>query len=315
MRMTVRDMQEMKDTGQKVPVLTAYDYAWAKLLEAAGVRFMLVGDSLGQCVLGYETTVPVTMEDMLHHVKSVVRGTQFAHVIADMPFMSYQVDESDALRNAGRLLAVGGAQSVKLEGGRRVASTVRRITEAGVPVMGHIGLTPQSINQLGRPTVQGNSAEAAGALLEDAVALQDAGAYSIVLESVPARLAKAHHRQADGPDHRHRRGPPLRWPGPGLPRHPGPPRRRHTHRPRPETRPPLRSAQRHHHIRRVPVRRGHPRGTVPIRRGELQDEARPPRRDHRTVRRPTPSPSVRPLHNRRSRAEPALYADTGATLA
>ena len=190
MRMTVRDMQEMKDTGQKVPVLTAYDYAWAKLLEAAGVRFMLVGDSLGQCVLGYETTVPVTMDDMLHHLKSVIRGTQFAHVIADMPFMSYQVDESDALRNAGRLLAEGGAQSVKLEGGRRVASTVRRLTEAGVPVMGHIGLTPQSINQLGRPTVQGNSAETAAALLEDAVALQDAGAYSIVLESVPARLAK-----------------------------------------------------------------------------------------------------------------------------
>ena len=190
MRMTVRDMQEMKDTDQRVPVLTAYDYAWAKLLEAAGVRFMLVGDSLGQCVLGYETTVPVTMDDMLHHTKSVVRGTQFAHVIADMPFMSYQVDESDALRNAGRLLAEGGAQSVKLEGGRRVASTVRRITEAGVPVMGHIGLTPQSINQLGRPTVQGNSAEAAGALVEDAVALQDAGAYSIVLESVPARLAR-----------------------------------------------------------------------------------------------------------------------------
>ena len=190
MRMTVRDMQEMKDTNQRIPVLTAYDYAWAKLLETAGVRFMLVGDSLGQCVLGYETTVPVTMDDMLHHVRSVVRGTDFAHVIADMPFMSYQVDESDALRNAGRLLAEGGAQSVKLEGGRRVASTVRRLTEAGVPVMGHIGLTPQSINQIGRPRVQGNSPEAASALVEDAVALQEAGAYSIVLESVPARLAK-----------------------------------------------------------------------------------------------------------------------------
>ena len=188
--MTVRDMQEMKDSAQRVPVLTAYDYTWAKLLEAAGVRFMLVGDSLGQCVLGYDTTVPVTMEDMLHHVKSVVRGTEFAHVIADMPFMSYQVDEAEALRNAGRMLAEGGAQSVKLEGGRRVASTVRRLSEAGVPVMGHIGLTPQSINQIGRPRVQGNSPEAASALVEDAVSLQDAGAYSIVLESVPARLAK-----------------------------------------------------------------------------------------------------------------------------
>ena len=190
MRLTVRDMQEMKDSTQRVPVLTAYDYTWAKLLEAAGVRFMLVGDSLGQCVLGYDTTVPVTMEDMLHHVKSVVRGTEFAHVIADMPFMSYQVDEAEALRNAGRMLAEGGAQSVKLEGGRRVASTVRRLSEAGVPVMGHIGLTPQSINQIGRPRVQGNSPEAASALVEDAVSLQDAGAYSIVLESVPARLAK-----------------------------------------------------------------------------------------------------------------------------
>ena len=161
MRLTVRDMQEMKDSAQKIAVLTAYDYTWAKLLEAAGVRFMLVGDSLGQCVLGYDSTVPVTMEDMLHHVRSVVRGTEFAHVIADMPFMSYQVDEGEALRNAGRLLAEGGAQSVKLEGGRRMASTVRRLSEAGVPVMGHIGLTPQSINQLGKPTVQGNSAEAA----------------------------------------------------------------------------------------------------------------------------------------------------------
>ena len=190
MRMTVRDMQEMKDSAQRIPVLTAYDYTWAKLLEAAGVRFMLVGDSLGQCMLGYDTTVPVTMDDMLHHVKSVVRGTEFAHVIADMPFMSYQVDEGEALRNAGRMLAEGGAQSVKLEGGRRVASTVHRLSEAGVPVMGHIGLTPQSINQIGRPRVQGNSPEAASALVEDAVALQEAGAYSIVLESVPARLAK-----------------------------------------------------------------------------------------------------------------------------
>ena len=190
MRLTVRDMQEMKDSAQKIAVLTAYDYTWAKLLEAAGVRFLLVGDSLGQCVLGYDSTVPVTMEDMLHHVKSVVRGTEFAHVIADMPFMSYQVDEGEALRNAGRMLAEGGAQSVKLEGGRRVAPTVRRLSEAGVPVMGHIGLTPQSINQIGRPKVQGNSPEAASAIVEGAVALQDAGAYSIVLESVPARLAR-----------------------------------------------------------------------------------------------------------------------------
>jgi 3-methyl-2-oxobutanoate hydroxymethyltransferase len=148
-----------------------------------------VGDSLGQVVLGYDSTVPVTMDEMVHHVKAVVRGTQKAHVVADMPFMSYQADVSDALRNAGRLLKEGGAQSVKLEGGRRVAETVRRIVEAGIPVMGHIGLTPQSVNQMAGYRVQGKTPRAATELVEDARALEEAGAYAIVLELVPAPLA------------------------------------------------------------------------------------------------------------------------------
>ena len=141
-------------------------------------------------MLGYDSTVPVTVDEMVHHVRSVVRGTDLSHIVADMPFMSYQVNADEAMKNAGRMLREGGAQSVKLEGGRRAAETIRRLCEAGVPVMGHIGLTPQSINQLGKVRVQGNSAEAAGGLVEDAVALEDAGAYSIVLELVPARLAK-----------------------------------------------------------------------------------------------------------------------------
>ena len=190
MRLTVQDIQEMKAQGEKIPMLTAYDYSWAKLLEAAGIRLMLVGDSLGQWMLGYDSTVPVTVDEMVHHVRSVVRGTELSHIVADMPFMSYQVNADEAMKNAGRMLREGGAQSVKLEGGRRVAETVRRLCEAGVPVMGHIGLTPQSINQLGKARVQGNSAEAAAGLIEDAVALEDAGASSIVLELVPARLAK-----------------------------------------------------------------------------------------------------------------------------
>ena len=171
-------------------MMTAYDYAAARLLEAAGIRLILVGDSVGNNVLGYDSTLPVTMDDMVHHVKAVVRGTQKAHVVGDMPFMSYQADVADALRNAGRLLKEGGCQSAKLEGGRAVAETVRRIVQAGIPVMGHIGLTPQAVNQLSGYRVQGKSAEAAAGLIEDALALEEAGAYALVLESVPAPLAQ-----------------------------------------------------------------------------------------------------------------------------
>jgi 3-methyl-2-oxobutanoate hydroxymethyltransferase len=189
MRVTINDLLEMKSRGEKIPMLTAYDYTSAQLLEAAGIPLVLVGDSLGQVVLGYDSTLPVTMEDMLHHVKSVVRGTRKAHVVGDMPFMSYQADPSDAVRNAGRLLQEGGAQSVKLEGGQQMAGAVVRIVESGIPVMGHIGLTPQAVNQLGGYRVQGRSIAAAVQLMEDARALEEAGVYAMVLEGVPAPLA------------------------------------------------------------------------------------------------------------------------------
>jgi 3-methyl-2-oxobutanoate hydroxymethyltransferase len=180
----------MKKRGEKIVMITAYDYPSARLVEEAEVPLILVGDSLGMVVLGYDSTVPVTMEEMLHHVKAVVRGTKRAHVVADMPFMSYQASPADALRNAGLLLKEGGAQSVKLEGGERVAETVRMMVEAGIPVMGHLGLTPQSINQLGGYKVQGKTPAAAVRLVNDARALQEAGAYAIVLETVPAQVAQ-----------------------------------------------------------------------------------------------------------------------------
>ena len=189
MRLTIRDLKEMKRRGEKIAMLTAYDYTSAKILEDAGVRLVLVGDSLGQVVLGYDSTVPVTMDEMVHHIRAVVRGTRSSHIVGDMPFLSYQTDHSDAIRNAGCLLKKGGAQSVKLEGGRRVADTVRRVVESGIPVMGHIGLTPQSVNQLGGYRVQGRTSKAAEDLIEDAKALEEAGAYSVVLELVPAALA------------------------------------------------------------------------------------------------------------------------------
>ena len=149
MRVTIRDLSRMKRNGEKIPMITAYDYTSAQLVEQAGVPLILVGDSLGQVVLGYDSTVPVTMDEMVHHIKTVVRGTQRAHVVGDLPFLSYHADVPEAIRNAGRLLKEGGAQSVKLEGGRTQAETVSRIVESGIPVMGHIGLTPQAVNQLG----------------------------------------------------------------------------------------------------------------------------------------------------------------------
>ncbi len=189
MRVTIGALKEMKARGEKIAMVTAYDYTSAKLLEAAGVPIILVGDSLGHVVLGYDSTVPVSMDDMIHHIRPVVRGTQTAHVVGDMPFMSYQVDSAEAVRNAGLLLKDGGAQSVKLEGGRHAAETVRRMVEAGIPVMGHIGLTPQSVNQLSGYRVQGKTSKAAVSLIEDARALEEAGAYAVVLESVPAPLS------------------------------------------------------------------------------------------------------------------------------
>ena len=188
-RVTIRDLKEMKRRGEKIAMLTAYDSTSASIVDKAGVPIILVGDSLGQVMLGYDSTVPVTMDEMVHHTKAVVRATAEAEVVGDMPFLSYHADVADAVRNAGRILKEGGAQSVKLEGGRHLAETVRRIVLAGIPVMGHIGLTPQAVNQLGGYRVQGRSASAAKDLVQDAEALEEAGIYAVVLECVPAPLA------------------------------------------------------------------------------------------------------------------------------
>jgi 3-methyl-2-oxobutanoate hydroxymethyltransferase len=190
-RISITDLKAKKKKGEKIVMFTVYDYPTARIVDDAGVDICFIGDTLGMVVLGYDTTVPVTMDEMLHHTKAVARGTHRAHVLADMPFLSYQVSTEDALRNAGRLLKEGGAQSIKLEGGIQVAETVRRIVDAGIPVMGHLGLTPQSINQLGGYKIQGKTPKAAVRLLNDAVALEQAGAYAIVLECVPVHLAKA----------------------------------------------------------------------------------------------------------------------------
>jgi 3-methyl-2-oxobutanoate hydroxymethyltransferase len=189
-RFTIRDLKDLKRRGERIPMVTAYDHTSARIVEDAGVPIVLVGDSLGQVILGYDSTVPVTMDEMVHHIRAVVRSTHKAHIVGDLPFMSYQAEPAEALRNAGRFLKEGGAQSVKLEGGSHRAETVRLMAQAGIPVMAHIGLTPQSVNQLGGYRVQGKSAEAAAGLMADALALEAAGAYAIVLESVPAPLAR-----------------------------------------------------------------------------------------------------------------------------
>ena len=189
MRVTVNQVREMKQKGEKIAMLTAYDYCTAKIVDEAGVPLILVGDSLGMVVLGYETTIPVTMEEMLHHTKAVVRGAKRAMVIGDMPFMTYHISVAEALKNAARFIQDGGAQAVKLEGGVTVAEKVSRIVDCGIPVMGHIGLTPQSVNQLGGYKIQGKTPEAANKLLKDALALEEAGAFAIVLETVPSQLA------------------------------------------------------------------------------------------------------------------------------
>ena len=189
-RLTVTDLRKMKANGEEIAALTAYDYPTARILDESGVDILLVGDSLGMVLLGYESTLAVTMEDMIHHTRAVARGARRAMVVGDMPFLSYQISPGDALRNAGRFLQEAGAQAVKLEGGRAVAETVRRLTEAGIPVMGHLGLTPQSVNQLGGYKVQGKNEGAAARLLEDARCLEESGAFAIVLEMIPRQLAE-----------------------------------------------------------------------------------------------------------------------------
>jgi 3-methyl-2-oxobutanoate hydroxymethyltransferase len=188
-RISINQIKEMKMKGEKITMLTAYDYPIARLIDELGIPMILVGDSLGMVVLGYESTIPVTIEEMLHHTKAVVRGTRQALVVGDLPFMTYHVSTADAQRNAARFIQEGGAQAVKLEGGVNIADKVSAIVGCGIPVMGHIGLTPQSINQLGGYRVQGRTEEGAKRLFEDAKALEQAGAFAIVMETVPTSLA------------------------------------------------------------------------------------------------------------------------------
>ncbi|MGI6404902.1 MAG: 3-methyl-2-oxobutanoate hydroxymethyltransferase [Syntrophaceticus sp.] len=189
-RVTTATLQEMKEQGVKSTLLTAYDYPTARLLDEAGIDILLIGDSVGNTVLGYENTLPVTMEEMLHHTAAVSRGAERAMVVADMPFLSYQTTIADAVWNAGLFIKESGAHAVKLEGGRERADAVRAMVETGIPVMGHLGLTPQSVNQFGGFRVQGKTGDAARRLMEDAVILEEAGAFSIVLECIPADVAE-----------------------------------------------------------------------------------------------------------------------------
>jgi 3-methyl-2-oxobutanoate hydroxymethyltransferase len=186
---TILTFKQKKKDRIPITMMTAYDYPTALLVDQAGIDSILVGDSLGMVVLGYENTLPVTMEDMLHHCKAVARGSRKALLVGDMPFLSYQISTVEALRNAGRFLQEANMDAVKLEGGRERAETIRKIVEAGIPVMGHIGLTPQSVQQLGGFRAQGKLADSAQRLVEDAQILEEAGCFSLVLESIPARLA------------------------------------------------------------------------------------------------------------------------------
>lgn len=189
-KFTVQDFKAFKARGEKIAMLTAYDYSMAKLLDDAGVDSLLVGDSLGMTMLGYENTLQVTMEDMIHHTKAVRRGTKNAFLVADMPFLSYQITVEEAVRNAGRFVREALVDAVKIEGGVEMAETIRAIVRAQIPVVAHIGLTPQSVNVFGGFKVQGKSLDQAKKLIEDALAVQEAGACAIVLECIPAKLAK-----------------------------------------------------------------------------------------------------------------------------
>ena len=189
MKNTVLTFQKQKAEGEKISMLTCYDYSMAKLMDEAGINILLIGDSLGQVMLGYDSTLPVTMDEMLHHVKAVARGAKDAFVLADMPFLSYQTNVYDAVKNAGRMLKEGNANGVKLEGGADVCEQIEAIVKAQIPVCAHIGLTPQSVNAFGGFKVQGKSIEAAKQLLEDAKAVERAGASLVVLEGIPALLA------------------------------------------------------------------------------------------------------------------------------
>ena len=189
MKNTVSTLLKQKQSGDKITMLTAYDYTTAKIIDECGVNAILIGDSLGMVMLGYENTLPVTMEDMIHHTAAVSRGAENAFIVADMPFMSYQVSVQDAVVNAGRLIKEGGANAVKLEGGAEVCDRIRAIVNASIPVVAHLGLTPQSVNAFGGFKVQGKSLDKAKKLIEDAMKIQESGACAVVLEGIPAKLA------------------------------------------------------------------------------------------------------------------------------
>ncbi|MEI8133579.1 MAG: 3-methyl-2-oxobutanoate hydroxymethyltransferase [bacterium] len=190
MRVTTRTIAEKKQRGEKITMLTAYDYTFARLLDDAEIDMLLVGDSLSNVIQGNDTTLPVTLDEMIYHTKAVVKGaTKYSMVVCDLPFMSYQTSEKDGFRNAGRVMKETGAGAVKLEGGERVCGTVKLMTDNGIPVCGHLGLTPQSINQFGTYRTRGTTPEEADKIKQDALALQDAGVFAIVLEKVPATLA------------------------------------------------------------------------------------------------------------------------------
>src|ERR1700757_2022203 len=190
-KVRVPDLAVMKERGDRIVMLTAYDATMARLLDRADIDLLLVGDSLGNVILGLDTTIPVTLDAVIHHTRAVARGTSRALVVADMPFLTYQVSAEEALRNAARLFQEGGAAAVKLEGGRAVAAAVRRLTESGLPVMGHVGLTPQHVHRLGGMRQQARDDEAARELVLDALALEDAGAFAVVLEAIPHAVAEA----------------------------------------------------------------------------------------------------------------------------
>ncbi len=198
-KVSILELQQKKREGRPISMLTAYDYPGAMLVDEAGIDMILVGDSLAMTVLGHPNTVAVTMEEMLHHCKAVARGARRAFLVGDMPFMSYQVEPAEAVRNAGRFLKEGGMDAVKLEGGEEVLAAVRAIVRAGMPVMGHLGLTPQTATKLGGYKVQARTAEAAEQLRAEALALQEAGCFALVLEAVPAPVGQAVSRQLDIP--------------------------------------------------------------------------------------------------------------------
>lgn len=189
-KVTIHTLKRQKQTGSRICMVTAYDATFARILDDAGADILLVGDSLGMVVQGHQSTLPVTMDQMVYHSQAVSRAAKRAHIVGDMPFMSYQVSPDEAVKNAGRLIAEGGAHSVKLEGGAEFAETLRRITRASIPVMGHIGLTPQSVHKMGGYVVQGREEQQARKLLDDAIALEEAGAFALVLEGIPLDLAE-----------------------------------------------------------------------------------------------------------------------------